>query len=226
MIVMDLYIIAGCKGCGKSRFIDYCLRNKYNPFFSENDFLSFNPHSFSLDYEWKIDPSILLTNQHIISLAVLSGLDRKENLPRKLLVHFDLFNIQINEQNYKLLNNPEDFTNLSYVKNYFNIIPSNIDQILTSYENIFVITIKIDSEYNKKLFLSKSKKINRKLTYAENFAFKSKQGRNIIDNFHQAWIDLLFKFKSKVKEHILVSFDEFHNFYTINNFEMTKSKRI
>ena len=224
---MDLYIIAGCKGCGKSTFIDYCLRNKYNPFFLENDFLSFNPHSFSLDYEWKIDPQVLLTNQNIISLAVLDELDEKEYLPKKLLVHFDLFNIhRTDELNFKFQNNPESFTDLSYVKNYFNITPSNIDQILTSYENIFVITNNIETTYNKKLFLSRSEKINYKLTYAENFAFKSKKGSNIVDNFHQAWIDFLFKFNSKIKEHILVSFDEFHNFYTINNFEMTKNKRI
>ena len=125
---MDLYIIAGCKGCGKSTFIDYCLRNKYNPFFLENDFLSFNPHSFSLDYEWKIDPQVLLTNQNIISLAVLDELDEKEYLPKKLLVHFDLFNIhRTDELNFKFQNNPESFTNLSYVKNYFNLTPSNID---------------------------------------------------------------------------------------------------
>ena len=224
---MDLYIIAGCKGCGKSTFIDYCLRNKYNPFFLENDFLSFNPHSFSLDYEWKIDPQVLLTNQNIISLAVMDELDEKEYLPKKLLVHFDLFNIhRADELNFKFQNNPESFTDLSYVKNYFNIIPSNIDQILTSYENIFVITNNIETTYNKKLFLSRSEKINYKLTYAENFAFKSKKGSNIVDNFHQAWIDFLFKFNNKIKEHILVSFDEFHNFYTINNFEMTKNKRI
>ena len=88
------------------------------------------------------------------------------------------------------------------------------------------MTMNTETEYHKKLYLLRSKRINRKLFYAENYCFKSKKGKNIISNFHEAWIDLLLGFNHKIKEHILVSFDESHNFYTLNNFEKTKNKKI
>ena len=224
---MNLYIIAGVKGCGKSTFIDYCLREKINPFFEENNFLSFNPHLYSLNDEWKINTQTLLENRNIISLVNFNQLD-KNNLPEDLLIHFDLFNIHIYKKklHFKNTEDPDNFTILNYVKNYFKLVPSFIDQILNFYENIYVVTMNIETDYHKKLYTLRSKRIVRQESYAENYAFKSKKGKNIISNFHEAWIDLLLGFKNKIKEHILLSFDESHDFYTLNNFEKSKNKKI
>lgn len=224
---MNLYIIAGVKGCGKSTFIDYCLRNKINPFFEENCFLSFNPHPYSLNDEWKINTQSLLENQNIISLINFNYID-KNNPPENLLVHFDLLNIHIDnkELDFKTREDADNFTNLNYVKKYYKEVPSLIDQILNFYENIYLMTMNIETEYHKKLYLLRSKRINRKLFYAENYCFKSKKGKNIINNFNEAWIEFLLGFKHKITEHILISFDESHDFYTINNFEITKNKNI
>lgn len=224
---MNLYIIAGVKGCGKSTFIDYCLREKINPFFEENNFLSFNPHPYSLINEWKINVQTLLENRNIISFVKLNQLD-KNNLPEDLLIHFDLFNIHIHnkELHFKNTENPDNLTILNYVKNYFKVVPSYIDQILNFCENIHAVTMNIETDYHKKLYTLRTKRFGKQLSYAENYAFKSKKGKNIISNFHEAWIDLLLGFNLKINEHILVSFDESHNFYIINNFEKTKNKKI
>lgn len=136
---MDLYIVSGVKGSGKSTFVDYCLRNKINPFFVENDFFYFNPHPYSLDLEWSIDPKILLKNKNIISLIFCTGLDNKASIPEKLLIHFDLFNVHKSNDSldFKLQNNPEKFNDVEFVKEYFSIKPSNANSILNNKKCLF-----------------------------------------------------------------------------------------
>lgn len=209
---MDLYIVSGVKGSGKSTFVDYCLRNKINPFSVENDFFYFNPHPYSLDLEWSVDPKILLKNKNIISLIYCTGLDNKASMPEKLLIHFDLFNVHKTNPalDFKSHSNPEVFNDLAFVKEYFNQKPSNINSILNSAERVFAITVKIDDDLNRKFYIERSEKISRILSHSENYAFKEKLGGNIIENFYQGWFDLLGKYNHKVAEHVLIDID-LHN---------------